>query len=68
MKYKLLISIGIAITLLGFPSCGFLNLEPEDGVTCEKFWKTKEERFLGFVYILHSPLPLKKVLRFHIFF
>ncbi|WP_163267163.1 RagB/SusD family nutrient uptake outer membrane protein [Dysgonomonas sp. 216] len=42
-KYKFLIYVMAFLTC--FSSCDYLDLEPEDGVTREKFWKTKEEAF-----------------------
>lgn len=44
MKYRQLIGIGSILLALCFSSCdNYLDLEPKDGVTKEKFWKTKEE-------------------------
>lgn len=42
MKWNKLILYSVAL-LTCFSSCDYLDLEPEDGVTREKFWKTKEE-------------------------
>lgn len=45
------------LTLLGtgFSSCNkFLDLKPEDGITAEQFWQTKEDLQAGVVGIYHG--------------
>lgn len=42
INYNIILA-SVLVFLSVFSSCNYLDLEPEDSVTREKFWKTKEE-------------------------